>query len=316
MKLLCFYNVPKEEIDEMAIKEGRIIDIEKKVGVLGQRIASMEESLRSQTPLGERVASLEGQSIKTGKSSNTILIAILSVLGLSVLWYWGWIGTRVVDIGTRIGVIEQTLRLSQVSADPTNLKNISEAKAILTTAQQKNIRIDPNILKETGDKFITTSSTQPASWPAVQQYLDYRSFLNRSLAPSPTDLKPVNMDYWTAFLKYRSINPPHGRLIVSAKIGPVSSENSARFELLDKPHPGQGVELFVIGGKDIEIGLDGFYLKNVIIRDIHIQYHGGHVILENVYFVNCVFDFEPGIKSQELGKAILASTTVTFKSVT
>jgi hypothetical protein len=97
----------------------------------------------------------------------------------------------------------------------------------------------------------------------------------------------------------------------------VRPENSARLGPLDKPDViSENTELIVLEGRDAAIKIDGQFMKNVILKNMHIVYEGGPVALENVTFVNCIFDFGPGDKSQELGRQILASTAVTFKSIT
>lgn len=52
----------------------------------------------------------------------------------------------------------------------------------------------------------------------------------------------------------------------------------------------------------------------MIFRGVKILYKGGPVTMENVYFVNCEFQFIPTQKTRQLGRAILASVAVTFDS--
>jgi hypothetical protein len=300
----------------MAIREGRIVDIEADLRDVGKRLISIEAQLKSPVPLGERIAAIEGRFDEKArdKRPNPYFVTFLSLVGLGLLTYFYWLGSNVHDMGKRMTGIEQTLRLSQVSTDPKNPKNIKEAQVVLSTAQKKNIRIDPNVIKETGDKFIAAAATQPASWQVVQQYLGYRSFLNINLAPSLSKLEQV--PYWQRLYAFDVRFEGEGNKTISIESDRtiVSPQDSARLDRLDEPRPiGKGPQTIVLRTDGIII-LDNQLMKNVIVKDSHIEYHGGPTVLENVYFVNCVFDFEPGIKTQELGKAILASTAVTFKS--
>ncbi len=61
---------------------------------------------------------------------------------------------------------------------------------------------------------------------------------------------------------------------------------------LSKPN-GPAV-LFLDGGTVV---LDGMYFKRVIIRNAKVVYRGGPVHMEDVYFVNCTFTWEPTQKN-------------------
>lgn len=61
---------------------------------------------------------------------------------------------------------------------------------------------------------------------------------------------------------------------------------------------------------------DGFQLRNVIFDGVGIEYKGGPIRLENVYFVNCTFDVQHTSEGQEFAKAILSHVPVTFQIAT
>ena|SRR5438552_6202768 len=66
---------------------------------------------------------------------------------------------------------------------------------------------------------------------------------------------------------------------------------------------------------DGEVKLDGSYYKNAIFENMRIIYRGGLLTLENVTFVNCVFDLpqsNPG--TVLLASKVLQSTHVTLTS--
>jgi hypothetical protein len=86
-------------------------------------------------------------------------------------------------------------------------------------------------------------------------------------------------------------------------------------ELLDHPQPtGSGIGLFVIEGANGIIGLDGAYMKNVIIRNAEVSYSGGPVRLENVAFVNCTFRFTKNKPVVGLGEAILQANLINYST--
>ncbi len=59
--------------------------------------------------------------------------------------------------------------------------------------------------------------------------------------------------------------------------------------------------------------LDGYWLKHVVIRNATLQYRGGPVILEDVYFVNCKFEIARTLPSQLLAESVLENTSISFK---
>jgi hypothetical protein len=209
------------------------------------------------------------------------------------------------------------LHLKQSAASPTDPSSIEAAKSVLITAQSQNIKIDQNIIKTTGIKFIEAAAKNPHVWPVAEQYLSYRSFLNADSLPPVTPA--------TGTSKYRSqvtmlINPEHPEMHLAYQVqfagGYAQGDKAARLERLDNPQPeGSEFGFFIIVGVANTIVLDGEYMKNVIIRHADVAYDGGSVVLENVYFVNCTFrsfrQSQPGI---DLGKTILASASATFSS--
>jgi hypothetical protein len=58
--------------------------------------------------------------------------------------------------------------------------------------------------------------------------------------------------------------------------------------------------------------LDGSEWKNVVFEDSTVVYHGGPVILENVQFKHCQFNFDYTPASQELASHLTMSDTVTM----
>ena len=67
--------------------------------------------------------------------------------------------------------------------------------------------------------------------------------------------------------------------------------------------------------KGLTADLDGFRLRNVVFQDMHLTYHGGPLMLENVYFYHCELQFD----STDAGWRLISAVTsargwVTFSS--
>jgi hypothetical protein len=148
--------------------------------------------------------------------------------------------------------------------------------------------------------------------------LDYRSFLNADLAPSTADFTNIKFNWYFDLnpllpgtspvpglyqvnLTMSPLKAPHDKAAVIERIGHslnVGTPEGPAFVLLEGPSA---------------LHLDGYKLKNVIIRGATIVYHGGPIEMENVYFVNCTFEVPKTSNAQQVLAAVLASTPTTLK---
>jgi hypothetical protein len=301
------------DIETMAVTEKRVHDVESELGRLAQRIAKLE---------GHK----EGSAVPQ-KSSNAALITVLSVLGIAVIWYWGWIGVQVVEHGKKLAELSVLLvpqKLIQTAANPTSKEAISAAKQILATATQQGVQIPPDVLARAGQKFINASRDNPDAWNASLAFLDYRTLLNADLAPQPPSPKTVQPNTKVGAYSFAlNLKPKPGtqqqQHVVAVSVTTSEPtrhpEESARLELLSAPQAqGSGVAKIVITGGADELVLDDQYLKNVTVINADIDYEGGPVRLENVLFVNCRFHFANQQRSRDLGNSILRTALVNFSS--
>jgi hypothetical protein len=94
---------------------------------------------------------------------------------------------------------------------------------------------------------------------------------------------------------------------------PTDPQNATEAKMVPQPEGSEFAFFVVDGGLDAVV-LDGEYMKNVIIRNSEIQYGGGPLVLESVYFVNCVFRsrFQLTPRGTGLGETILAAASVNY----
>lgn len=209
-------------------------------------------------------------------------------------------------------------QLNQAASDPTTPRNIEKAKKTLEAAHAAGIQLSPHVVQNTGKKFFRAAHTDTESWGTAQQYLDYRSFLNKDFAPNVGQLTPWgNHPDYQSQLKVRP-NPHLGEtpirsLSVSFAGGHVPSDKGARMESIDSHLPkSSGIAFFVIDGGYDALVLDDMYMKNVIVRNSEVAYSGAAIRLENVFFVNCKFQFERTPNAIALGNLMLDSAPVNF----
>jgi hypothetical protein len=297
------------DVDEtMAYSEKRFSDLEKEVNRISQTTARLEGV---NTGIDLQAKATDNYPIKT----------LLGLAASAFLLFQGWIGVQTYQQGTKIAAIEQLLipeNLHRISLNPEDKRNIREASKLLRTAEQTNQSISPQIIHDSGTRFIAASAREPEAWRAALNFLSYRSRLNIEISPPINSAVPD--DNCKLEGKVNVVIPPgetkeelEKSQSVSA-IGFTDESNAARFEDIDSPTSGCGAKFLVyqMSKPGNELLVDGLFLKNVIIYKTMVAYHGGNLKFENVYFVDCTFDFQSLPQSRELANTILANAAVTF----
>jgi hypothetical protein len=189
---------------------------------------------------------------------------------------------------------------------------------ILNGARDHDIIVSPSVLQRTGLRILQDSDKQPAAWSAAKATLDYRSFLNERLRQAPTIANAKEPDLaWPYFFALKTKPTPGQSNALVARVktdGTASKENSARLESLSSPQVwASGAKHIVIEGKTDTIVLDGEYWKDVIVKDAKVEYDGGPIKLENVYFVNCEFIVPQTPGGRAFANAVLNGGATYFK---
>jgi hypothetical protein len=202
-----------------------------------------------------------------------------------------------------------------------------EEKAELAIAAKKNqISVDPREIASTGKQILEIGAKNPdltdVSWQTVGAFLDYRSFLNMKFAPQLSNLTQL-ADSATPILdlRFTPLPPPsNSKLNVIPAFmfwahGVAPPNDRAMVYRISKPiKSGGDYQFFLFDGYGGTIVVDDQGMRNIIIKNSVIEYDGGSVILQNVYFVNCTFKFTRTPTSESLGASILASTATNFSA--
>jgi hypothetical protein len=206
---------------------------------------------------------------------------------------------------------------------------LTKLSAQIEDAKKQNITIESATLisLNNGLADIAVDSTPEIAQLAAKtngELLSYKSFLNVSYEPAIAN--PIRIGASLQFGKYHfslntkpnpKINAPTVWVVRVSTSGIANPDSSARLESLAEPQPqGSGAGLILVEGKADSIVLDNEYMKNVVIKDAVVEYDGGPMRLENVYFVNCTFILptadEP--KIHEFTTALLAKVPTTFRT--
>jgi hypothetical protein len=75
---------------------------------------------------------------------------------------------------------------------------------------------------------------------------------------------------------------------------------------------GKGYRSFELDAIGMLLPLDGYHLRNLIVRGALITYEGGPLVPENICFVDCAFKIRSDGHAQNLAAKILADASVTL----
>ncbi len=229
------------------------------------------------------------------------------------------------DLTTRVAKLEG--RFEQLDADQKRLTKLQLDKlsAQITAAQQRRTTIDSETISRLSENVLVfanynESSISSAAWRIETQLANYRTTLNQAAADpiikaaKATGPKP----YLHVTIEARAL-PTEGGTFLGFSYDDLKSvpfSETARYEKLNAPNESQqpGPEFLVLEARNMEIILDGFHLRNIVIHDVQVRYDGGPLAMENVYFVNCRFVITQKPVVEGFAQNVITSVPVTFKA--
>lgn len=188
---------------------------------------------------------------------------------------------------------------------------------ITRKAKEAHVLADPRIVTEAGKntlELVNNHELRTTAWNTIEQLSAYRSFLNIGAVPSFPDAKPTHEFSVACRILKKPAEGETGGIEVKLS-GTAPRDKAALLYELSAPKFESTVEFFIVSGKNCAIILDGQRMRNVIIRDSVIEYNGGAVVLDKVYFVNCTFKMRQVPPSVKLSERVLASVSVNFSHV-
>jgi hypothetical protein len=205
-------------------------------------------------------------------------------------------------------------QFENISKLPTQtlLQRLPAINNLVAVAQNQDVKITPKLVGETGARLVAASDKYAIAWDTAVAFVNYRSSLNKLSASGFYPLNyPENSGVKTYYVWGIVHGKPRAEFTTSIKRVPIAI--SARYELIASPVKQVAEEgpetLLGIGG---DLGLDGFYLRNIVLKDVTIHYNGGPLHLDNVTFINCKFVINNVNSGRGLGSQILADSKITF----
>lgn len=267
-----------ESRGDMATQEERIKGLETLAANARERLAKIEGKLDAPPPLP--------------KTTHPILIPLISAVCLALLWYLGWMGTQVVEQGKKLTVIDTKLTvlgLQSQAALPQSAfeQSLGDFKQVVADARKKDVKIPPPVVSNIQTKLKDSNLSSPGFWPAVSEFVNYRSFLEGK-----------NISALEALPSCR------GPYINSAAVP--ANQNG---QVIGPPIPARIVE------RNCKVVLDGIEAAHMGYEDCLVIYRGGPIKrLSDVVFQNCIFEIDlsssPPPEGQKIGETLLAANNL------
>jgi hypothetical protein len=197
--------------------------------------------------------------------------------------------------------------LERAAADPVEPENIDEANGLLARARGAQVRISMQTLEKTGRRFVLASRQNPSAWNVALGFLAYRSSINPKAPAGPAHKGEPLVQTAYDYHRVRGTEAP--RFSVT---GVVATPSAAQLDYIGEDlnrNQAKGFAyIFAEGGS---MAIDGMHLRHVILLGVHVEYFGGPLQLEDVYFLNCDFKMDLGRNTQDLALAMLEPSPAT-----
>jgi hypothetical protein len=180
------------------------------------------------------------------------------------------------------------------------IARLPELKSLATVAKKEHLTVKPEAVEKVGNKLVAAGT--PDAWNIALDFVNYKSFLNTSLALSISNLAGQKKG---PTLYFPTV-PPGMKGPQFSVVGAVPTEKAAQFIEIGKPDPNTslpvGDEWIIV--ENGSVALDNTKLRKVVFRNIDVFYDGGPLIMKDVYFMNCVFH----ISHQPNGRSLAVAT--------
>jgi hypothetical protein len=218
--------------------------------------------------------------------------------------------------------------LSTIATSPVNQRVIDQTKKVLAESRAAGRPgLPPDFIRGVGQNMIQVAAagkdTQLANsaWSETNELMSYRSVLNVDLAPLETRGVPrIIHDFLFHFTVRTTSGAPMVNDDVIKQVRTFGEDvplvDAARFELIgstvnsSRPLGPRIIQIELPPGYSLV--LDGHWIKNTVIRNLKVVYHGGPIALENVYFIDCTFEMDNLPPARNIAERILTNTAVSF----
>ena len=303
---------------ERTIESYKLERVEEEQKKINDRLDKLDAKIEERfLQTGKDIGQIQGAQNKAASPWFThfaapVLVVIVSTAIIAAIPTYIGLNSRLSNVEGYIrdnGGFIAGLRLQQSALNPTNSKDVTDAKQVVETAKAKRIKIDPSIVEAVGKKFVDAGKSSQDAWSAAVALVNYQNQTNPpTLDTSLQDWQPLAewQTYYYLALPSPTREPP--RVFTLGGLVPIG--NAAVMEYFDQPPktPTQSkVGPEFIGLTGASIILDDAHWRNIILKNVTIIYDGGKVDLERVYFINCTFQMtRRSPNTQSLADAVLS----------
>lgn len=235
----------------------------------------------------------------------------------------------IVFLSTRIGSLQQVIAVA--AENPTSPTNQIAAKEVFVRVQNQPLKLSTEIIERGGASFIEASKEDQQAWPVALEFLNYRTQLAFEEIKNETwvlieDNSRRQLASELGFddleKKFAGVTQYYSQSLTdlsdSALMSPIGAELVLRQAIrsIAPKELTQFPKYFRMVGRRYATvpAIDGGYFHNVVFENVTVQYHGGPVILENVFFINCRFRLPNTRTTHTFAAKALGSDGVTYRS--
>ena len=179
--------------------------------------------------------------------------------------------------------------------------HVTELTKLAKFAKAQQLLLKPEAIEAVGDKLIDEGTS--SAWGAALTFVNYKSFLNVSLTLQWHNVIG-NGNLNTLYVTH---SPQGMRAPKFSVLGAVEADRAAKFLTIGQTDPNAtsrfGNDWIIADGGGLV--LDNVHLKKVVLRNVYIEYNGGPLEMEEVYFLNCTFSIKQHPNGQSFAIALL-----------
>jgi hypothetical protein len=193
--------------------------------------------------------------------------------------------------------------LQRVSTAPTDVQSVMQTKKILGRAKAAQLKLNPATVQLVGKQLIDASDHTPGAWDAALDTLSYQS-----LNQSQPALGKLNGHPPTHYVYQADTGQPAPGV---TNYGNVPMDRAAQLYKIGEEDPNrdhQYGDAYLVVRDAHGFLLDGLHMKNIVLRNSTIRYHGGQVVLDHVSFIDCTFEISKDQNGEVLANALLRPT--------
>lgn len=192
----------------------------------------------------------------------------------------GWLGR----LTNRVVSSDSSLNLVSLAIKPVTVKTIQQTNKLLSKKEKQPIPVP--LVSPLGENLILSASKDSSigkeAWGAAVHLMAYKSDLNAESVSLPANLapfRPVGEEFDIATIEPHGLSAGSRFTFFKIAGDTVPLSEAARWEKLGSASNATttaGPRVIIADFPGVGAKLDGYWLKNIILRESRVAYDGGH----------------------------------------